>query len=80
MFALLDEETATLEGWLLAAELIETTLDVLEAGALLIIMGVLEALPVGPPSSAAPPPQPESTRASNRDDVEENKYLDMMTP
>lgn len=67
MFALLDEETATLEGWLLAAEL-------------LIIIGVLEVLPVGPPSSVVPPPQPVSRMASKIDDVEENKCLDMMTP
>ena len=76
IFALLDEETATLEGWLLATELTAT----LDAGALLIIIGVLEVLPVGPSSSVALPPHPESTRASNIDKVEENKCLYIVTP
>lgn len=81
MLALLDEEFARLDGWLLDIELLETTrLDALDAGALLIIIGVLEVLPDGPPSSPVPPPQAVSIRANKIEDVEDNKCFDMMTP
>lgn len=79
---LLDDELEILEGWLLVTELLEAAkLDAaLEAGALLIIIGVLEVLPEGPPSSPAPPPQPVTRTASKIEDVEDIKCLYMMTP